>query len=330
LQNQRSLPVQQRQQRQQRHQGHQRHQRQNSGGMGWQGGGANARRNKAAKGRVTAELLVHAFEESAATRRAPFLPCSQRPAAATHNVCFVSSKDEAFAEEAAASSDGVCLLYARTFAQCVVSAIPCDDLPAGVVVLSEHQRENLEVTVGDRFQFSVFTDAADVLSDVTVSVMPRHALAADEAAIEIDGPALARAVKQFLFQTVVTRHELFLLEFQGCALVAYVTECNLPFDAAADAAAVVVADTFRGVVSSGTAVGLAVNDKAATVDAERFHVRDPPRIQPQPKPRALVNVITNDDVRSCVPACVRVRVGVLACARMSTGLGVMVHSAAPI
>ena len=272
--------------------------------MGWQGGGANARRNKAAKGRMTAELLVHAVEEAAATRRAPFLPCSQRRAAATRNVCFFSSKDEAVAAEAA-SSDGVCLLYARTFAQCVVSAVPCDDLPAGVVVLSEHQRENLEVTVGDRFQFSVFTDACDVLSDVTVSVMPRHALPPDAAAIEIDGPTLARAVKQFLFQTVVTRHELFLLEFQGCALVAYIQELNLPFDAAADAAAVVVADTFRGVVSSGTAVGLTVNDKAATVDAGRFLVRDLPRIQPQPKPRALVNVITNDDVCARARACVR-------------------------
>ena len=97
-------------------------------------------------------------------------------------------------------------------------------------------------------------------------------------------------------QTVVTRHELFLLDFEGCPLVAYITDCNLPFDEAADEEAVVVEDTFRGVVNSGTAVGLAINEKAATVkDATCFIVSDMPTITPRPQPRHLVNIITNDE-----------------------------------
>lgn len=89
------------------------------------------------------------------------------------------------------------LLYTRTFAQSVVVAVLCDDIPPGVIVLSEHQRKNLEVTIGDTFPFSVYTDPCGVLSDVTVSIMPRFVPKADT---ELDGVALARAVKQFLFR----------------------------------------------------------------------------------------------------------------------------------
>ena len=192
--------------------------------MGWQGSGANARRNKAALGRVTEDLVVHALEEEFATRRAPFLKFELRDSAATRNWCFVSAKqprfralidagregDPAVAAPATEDNEGggaaaksgagngeSLLLYTRTFAQSVVVAVLCDDIPPGVIVLSEHQRKNLEVTIGDTFLFSVYTDPCSVLSDVTVSIMPRFV---PKVATALDGVALARAVKQFLFR----------------------------------------------------------------------------------------------------------------------------------
>ena len=55
-----------------------------------------------------------------------------------------------------------------------------------------------------------------------------------------------------------------------------------------------VEDVIRGLVVSMTAVGVEINQKAATVNGN-FAVVDLPRVQAPPKPRNMVHVITNDE-----------------------------------
>ena len=71
-----------------------------------------------------------------------------------------------------------------------------------------------------------------MLSSIVVEILPRHALSAQ---VTLDGQALARAVKSFLFQTAVTVSELFLLHFEGVPIVGHVKDLRLPFDPEADA-----------------------------------------------------------------------------------------------
>ena len=81
-------------------------------------------------------------------------------------------------------------------------------------------------------------------------------------------------------------------------LIAYVEDLFLPFDAVEDAKSAFLTEIIRGRVTAKTNVWVRLQPDAATLGSstaptfQLIDVRSPP---PRPKPRDVVNIITNDE-----------------------------------
>ena len=82
-------------------------------------------------------------------------------------VCYLHPRDYQALSQAgggAGAAAGACsaplFVYARTFPKMVLRARPHDDCPVGCIVMSEIQRQNLEVTNRDKFEFRKYQQHA--------------------------------------------------------------------------------------------------------------------------------------------------------------------------
>ena len=102
-------------------------------------------------------------------------------------------------------------VYVRTYPQVHQKIRIHKSVPKGILVLTEMQRHNLEVTRQDSFEFTFLydTDNIDVLSDVSIVVRPRYM---DENDKKIgDAKYLTSLAIKCLFGLIVTKNERFLI-----------------------------------------------------------------------------------------------------------------------
>jgi cytochrome b involved in lipid metabolism len=135
---------------------------------------------------------------------------------------------------------GALFVYARTFPKMVLRARPHHDCPMSCIVMSEIQRQNLEVTNRDKFEFRKFKQAQPDLRLVHLEIRARHGdgvvirsediaaagdssesendcagadadAAIDSTAIVIDAAAVRKTLSKRLFGCILTRFERLLL-----------------------------------------------------------------------------------------------------------------------
>ena len=102
-------------------------------------------------------------------------------------------------------------VYVRTYPQVHQKIRIHKSVPKGILVLTEMQRHNLEVTRQDSFEFTFVYDTSniDVLSDVNIVVRPRYM---DENDKKIgDAKYLTSLAIKCLFGLIVTKNERFLI-----------------------------------------------------------------------------------------------------------------------
>ena len=106
---------------------------------------------------------------------------------------------------------GKVYIYVRTYPQVHQKIRIHKNVPTGILVLTDMQRQNLEVTRQDSFEFTFVynSDKIKVLSDVSIVVRPRYI---DENNVKIgDAKKLSSLSIKCLFGLIITKNERFLI-----------------------------------------------------------------------------------------------------------------------
>ena len=103
---------------------------------------------------------------------------------------------------------GKVYIYVRTYPQVHQKIRIHKNVPTGILVLTDMQRQNLEVTRQDSFEFTFVynSDKIKVLSDVSIVVRPRYI---DENNVKIgDAKKLSSLSIKCLFGLIITKNEI--------------------------------------------------------------------------------------------------------------------------
>jgi cytochrome b involved in lipid metabolism len=124
---------------------------------------------------------------------------------------YISKEDAKELDLLDSINSGKVYIYVRTYPQVHQKIRIHQNVKKGVLVLSEMQRQNLEVTRQDSFEFTFVFDTSNIsiLSSVSIDVRPRYT---NENEVKFgDAKVLTSLSTKCLFGLIVTKNERFLI-----------------------------------------------------------------------------------------------------------------------
>ena len=196
--------------------------------------------------------------------------------------------------------------YVRTYAQVLQKLRVHPDVPSGHIVFAEVQRQNLEVTRQDKFEFTVIalptnsSDSADgneiyELQDVCMYARPRKSAIEElvegktEEVVVAAAKELTRTAVACLFGLIASTNERYLVEHDGVEWVLTVSEVGVSADVWEDD--LVIPDIKYGRVTGDTRIYLsAENDQS-----NHYKLVEPIKRPPGKSFSDIVNIICSDE-----------------------------------
>ena len=138
---------------------------------------------------------------------------------AGRQVAYCSPDDVGLWQLEEAVKRGECFIYVRTYPQVLQKIKTHADVPSGHIVLTEVQRQNLEVTRQDSFHFTIVSKVPDsvcALKEVCLDARPRYSTTTDETSVVVaDGKSLARALLSSVCGLIASANGRYLVKHDG-------------------------------------------------------------------------------------------------------------------
>ena len=188
---------------------------------------------------------------------------------------------------------GKVYIYVRTYPQVHQKIRIHKNVPTGILVLTDMQRQNLEVTRQDSFEFTFVynSDKIKVLSDVSIVVRPRYI---DENNVKIgDAKKLSSLSIKCLFGLIITKNERFLIvdddDDGNTEWILTITDVNIDIDDWDDA--LTIPDVNCGKIKSETSFYLTPEVE----DSKAYTLNNVNKSKANKKFNDIVEIICNDE-----------------------------------
>lgn len=192
---------------------------------------------------------------------------------------------------------GEVFVYVRTYAQVLQKLKPHRQVPAGHIVFTEVQRQNLEVTRQDTFNFTIVSQiphSVGDLLDVCLDARPRHhAPLADGqgGAVVVDAKELTRVVLGSIFGLVASTNERYVVVHKGIEWILTVTEVHIDVEDWDDELS--IPDIKNGRISTDTKIYISPEDPEQEVPQYILQ-----NLVPRPQQKGfsdIVDITCNDE-----------------------------------